>query len=163
MRYIALLAILILSGCSAFSKGDTDFTCPKTGLVEDASTVTVLAENGISAEAVIAGFSGDCVVKDKQAVVTLALPFVVKKGPAGAALGAQKLSYFIAVLSPEEKVLQRQAFGTRVVFDDTGSGSGTEEHVIKIPLMEPGTAYKYKVVIGFTLSPDQLAYNRKRK
>jgi hypothetical protein len=71
------------------------------------------------------------------------------------------LPYFVALLSPEENILQRQAFTVAVEFEDNGIGAVTEEHTIKIPLAtgEDG-AYKYKVVAGFIMSPEQLAYNK---
>lgn len=164
MRYIALLAIILLSGCSLLTKEEADFACPKTGFIEDASTVTFMAPKGVTAEAVIQGFSGDCSLKDKTtADVTLSLPFVAKRGAAGTSLTTQQFPYFIAVLSPEEKVLQRQTFSAKIDFDNTGIGNSLEEHTIKIPLAAEGTAGRYKVVIGFALTPEQLQHNKEKR
>ena len=147
-------------------QGEVEFSCPKTGFVEPASTVTFLAPDGknIVMKAALQGFNSDCSFKNKDtAEVALTLPFAARRGVAGMTLQNKELPYFVAVLSPEEKILQRQAFATTIDFDNTGNGSSTEEHVIKIPLTAPEDAYKYKVVIGFALTPDQLQYNKEKK
>ena len=168
MRYIVLLAAILLSGCAA--KTDIDPICPKTGFISNTDRITYLAPGGsakdIVAAATIEGFSGDCRFKDKHnntVDVALTLPFTASKGKAGGGLKEKELSYFIAVLSPEEEILNRQSFTTMISFDNTGTGSTTEEHVIKIPLKARSDAYKYKVIIGFALTPDQLKYNEEQK
>jgi hypothetical protein len=165
MRYIVLLAVMILSGCSLFGKGATDFSCPKTGLIADAATLTLSAPGGKEkgVEAVLQGFSGDCTKTADGIEMTLALPFAAKRNPAAAALQEQQLPYFIAVLSPNEDILQRQAFSTTISFDNTNTGTSTEEHTISIPLPAGAQAYGYKVIAGFALTPDQLRYNKEHK
>jgi hypothetical protein len=150
MRIIALLALLCLSACSMFSKEAEDFSCPKVGFIANADTVS-LPEG----EALINGFNGSCSFSKKtsQVEIDLTLPFKAKMTapPAGNSLN---LSYFIAVLSPDEAILQRQSFTTNIDFDNTGAGGSTEEHRIKIPLSASAEAYKYKVVIGFIQTPE---------
>jgi hypothetical protein len=158
----ALLALALLSGCS--SKIPMDPICPQTGFVDKGDTITYMASGStdVVAKAAIRGFSGECKFKDKETNtvdVALTLPFVVQRGKAGAGLKEKELPYFIAVLAPDEKILQRTAFTTKVTFDDNGSGSSTEEHVVKIPLPARADAGKYKVVIGFALTRDQYKYN----
>jgi hypothetical protein len=159
MRYIAVLAIVLLSACSLFSRNTDDFFCPKIGFIADADMISL--PNG---EALIDGFKGSCSFsKDPNEVqLELTLPFKARM-TAPAAAKRLKLPYFIAVLSPEEAILQRQALSTKVDFDNTGAGSSTEEHRIKIPLPSLAEAYKYKVVIGFVLTPAQLKQNKEKK
>jgi hypothetical protein len=162
-RLPVLFAILLLSGCSLFSKPEADFSCPTTGMVEDASRVTVMAADAksIAAEGAITGYNGTCSFKNKDtADMELVLPFAVRKGAGGQDLKEIELPYFVAVLSPDETILQRQAFTTKIEFDDTGHGLGSETHRIQIPGATGETAYKYKVVVGFALTQDQLKYNK---
>lgn len=165
MRSIALLALLFLAGCGVFSKKGPDYACPKTGFVEQADRVTVIPPDpdrkGTGLSVRLAGFTGDCSYKPKTGLVeeNLVLPFVARKG-AAETVKSQQLSYFIAVLSPDEAILQRQAFTTTVTFDEGGLGKTEEEHTIKIPLGEPSQAFRYKVLVGFALTPAQLTYNK---
>ena len=168
MRYIALMAIIFLSGFSAFSKNAADFSCPRTGLLDNTSTLTLLAPGSakdVVAVAAIKGFSGDCSLsKDKKTIeISLKLPFLIEKGAAGANLKDEELPYFIAVLSPVEEILQRQAFMTKISFDNSGTGSAIEEHVIRVPLKPQTEGHQYNVVIGFALTRDQLKYNEEHK
>ncbi len=165
MRYIAFLAVILLSGCSVFSRGEAEFSCPKTGFVENAATVAFLTPGGENiAAADLQGLSGECNFKNKDAVeVTVTLNFAARRGAADVSLKGKELPYFVAVLSPEEEILQRQAFVTNIDFDNAGVGSSTEEHTVRISATKPEEAYKYKVVIGFALTPDQLRYNKEHK
>ena len=167
MRYIAILAVILLTGCA--SKGDMEPICPKTGFIGRTDTIAYLKPGSVKdvvATASIRGFSGECRFEDKkkEAIeVSLSLPFYAQKGSAAAAdLKEKELSYFIAVLSPDETILQRQAFTTKVSFDNTGTGNNTEEHTVKIPLKHID-ADKYKVIIGFALTRDQLKYNEEHQ
>lgn len=161
--YIALLALMLLSGCS--NKVDIEPLCPKTGFIGKTDIITYFVPGStkdVVATATINGFSGECVFKDKDKNVVdidLTVPFRARKGSAGADLKEKELSYFIGVLSPDEEILQRQAFTTKITFDDNGTGSSTEEHTIKIPLKSRADIGKYKVIIGFALTRDQLKYN----
>jgi hypothetical protein len=159
MRYIAVLAIVLLSACSMFSKNTEDFSCPKIGFIGDADVLSLAA-----GEAQINGFKASCSFSKNpdQVQVELTLPFKAQKEEK-AADKSLTLPYFIAVLSPTEEILQRQALSTKVDFDNTGIGSSSEEHTIKIPLTSPAEAYKYKVVIGFVLTPEQLKQNKEKK
>ena len=168
MRYIVLLAVILLSGCA--STADIGSICPKTGFLDNTRTITYLApelkKDNVVAVATIQGLSGDCKFRDKDCNmldVSLTLPFAAQKGTAGGDLKDKELPYFIAVLSPGEEILQRQAFSTKIDFDNAGTGSNTEEHIVRIPLKVRDDADKYKVIIGFALTRDQLKYNEDHK
>ena len=161
-----LLALILLSGCS--TKINMDPICPQTGFIGNTDTITYLAAGSKDAIAsgAIKGFSGECKFKDKKTNtvdVTLTLPFTAQRGKAGAALKEKEFSYFIGVLSPTEEILQRKVFTTKITFDNNGKGDSSEDHVIKIPLTARADAGKYKVIIGFTLTRDQMKYNEQTK
>lgn len=159
-RYGVFLAVLLLSGCAMLQKETAAFSCPKVGFIAGADK---LSFSGMNAS--FGGFTGACSVDKARGEVSLdlALPFVAQK--TDAALREQEVPYFIAVLSPEEKILQRQAFTTHILFEEaeTGRGGSTEDHVIHIPLARQEDAHAYKVAIGFALTPEQLKQNKESK
>jgi hypothetical protein len=158
MRFTALLAVILLSGCAMFSSSGEDLFCPEVGLIPYADTVSLS-----TASVVINGFKGTCSFeKDSSVTIDLTLPFAARKKDKAVAKDL-KLPYFVAVLSPDEAVLQRQAFSTTVFFDENGLGGSTEEQTVTIPLTAPADAYKYKVVMGFILTPEQLKNNKENK
>ncbi len=144
MRIVVFLAVLFLSGCSLFSQSKKDFSCPETGFVSNAAIMTL---HGTKAR--IKDFSGECKFEKDIVKIDLTLSFSAQQRTAKAALKEKELPYFIAVLSPEETILQRKAFSTKIAFDKNGNGISTEEHVLKIPMTNPSEAYKYKVAVGF--------------
>ncbi len=152
MRFLPILAVVLLSGCSYFSKQANEFACPKVGLIPDANILSLP-----NAEAEIGNWTGTCSFKNDAVIVDLNLPFKVQMKEGTAATKEISLPYFIAALSEDEQVLQRQAFSTEVSIKNTekdsraaASGSDTEEHSIRIPVPSAADAYKYKVVIGFS-------------
>ena len=164
MRFIALIMLALLAGCAAFNKPAEEFACPKTGVIEEAANMTLLSPAGNEmATARLRGFEGNCSFKNNDiATVNLQVPLFAQKGVDGGELKGVEVPYFIALLSPDEQILQRQAFNAKIDFNNTEAGQSTEEHVVKIPVTGPGDAYKYKIVIGLALSPEQLEYNRAR-
>jgi len=163
---IVLLALAALGGCS--NKIQADPLCPQTGFIGGTDQMTILAPGTHEAvgHATINGFTGECKFKDKKSsnlLVSLTLPFTFERGKGGAALKSEQLPYFIAVLGPEEKILQRTAFTTTVSFDDDGIGRSSEDHVLKIPLPTRADADHYKIIIGFAMTREQVKYNEDHK
>lgn len=158
MRFLALLAVVLLSGCSLFSKGSPDdLACPQVGFIQNADRVALSA-----AEITINGFSGACSYNKKshETVLELTLPFAGHRNAVTAPLEAS-VPYFIALLDKNEEVLRREAFSTRVLFV-TGAKTGisTEGHTVRIPVPYAAAGAQYKIIISFALTPEQLEYNR---
>ena len=166
-RFAALLlaGLLLLAGCAGKPPAALP-PCPDTGLVLGASQLYDFKADAEKTEpnriiaARIDNYRGACRYDGAQMDFDLELDFSAWRGAQGTTLERGQFPYFIAVLDAEESVLQRQAFSTTVPFDKTGAGLKTEKHRLRLPLAEPKEAAGYKVVIGFQLTPEQLAYNR---
>lgn len=177
---LALCLLPLLAACDAYKDVSNRLlgpspeevaalpACPETGIVREAELVPVFygsdgrpAAADVAATGAIAGVSGACSF-DKPGVAALELKigFGAKKGPRGMSLKKQKFPYFIAILDPQENVLQRQVFSTKVDFDNAETASAVEEHEIRVPVPSREQAHAYKVVVGFQLTPEQLSYNR---
>jgi hypothetical protein len=157
--------LLLLAACAA---GGDEPACPSTGFVRGAATYPVIATEAkqmaagdLAARGVLGRITGSCKYKgENEVALDLTLTFAANRGAKGPGLEAQQLPYFIAVLSPDDEILQRQEFSTKVAFNDAGIATGSEEHRIRIPLKDRMAAPTYKVAVGFRLTPRQADYNR---
>jgi hypothetical protein len=165
-----ILGFLLLAGCSTQAKDAPPLICPDTGLMADTDTIVVFpyeiekpADADVTAEGQIRDFRGGCKVVYKGGVdFELEIDFAAKRGANGMVLTEQDFPYFIAMLAPDETVLLREAFTTKVVFDERGAGGQREKHSIHVPAA-PAFAGAYKIVVGFELTREQLALNLARK
>lgn len=181
--FAPLAAVLLLGACTGTPK-DPGVACPDTGILQDAGDITVFKDDtsqgieNVVASARLANYGGGCAWRDGEVDFALMIDFEAVQGSQGKKLKRTDFPYFIAVLSPDEQVLQRQGFSTTVPFDNKrqgaaavddsrthavylgGAGTMREEHNLRLPLQDRATAGQYKVVIGFELTPEQLAFNR---
>ncbi len=180
-KIFAFLVVLALAGCAGHK--DDGFVCPETGFMENAAAAAFFAQDvkkpkpaDVSVYAVLRNLKGSCSLTRKNSTeITLRFDAVAQKTAAGKGVATQKLSYFIAILDKNDDILQRASFYTTVGFavnkadtknsdaGDTGAGDtgvSTEEHTVDLPLAKPEDILKHRIVIGFMLTPEQLAFNR---
>lgn len=162
----ALLCALFLAGCAG-SKAE-DMPCPDTGLILAASKLTsfnteTASEADMVVDATLGNYRGACRFRQETLEFMLEVDIAARRGAAGDKLKKAAFPYFVAILDPAENVLQRQGFSTTVSFDNTGNGVTTEKHILRLPLPDKKTVRQHKVVIGFELTPEQLAYNRRHE
>lgn len=183
-RVALFVALAFLSGCVGGGKDTAGVACPETGILQDAGDITVFKDGAdqklenVVASARLVNYSGGCSYKNGQVRFQLNLDFQAVQGAEGKKLKRFDFPYFIAILSPEEEVLQRQSFSTTVPFDNKrqgaaavdasrthavylgGAGTMMEEHHLALPVESRDTVRQHKVVVGFALTPEQLAFNR---
>jgi len=167
------LGLLALPGCSWFRSGDESAeppACSDTSLIAEAGEIPLYPAgiakpqpSDIVATGFIGVYRGACNFKTAgQEEFDLEIDFISKKGPTGLAMGKKlqkiELPYFLAVLSKDDEILQRQQFSTTVDFDNKDEAASKEEHLIHIPLPSKEAAAGYKIVLGFRLTPEQLQY-----
>lgn len=165
-----IFGFLLLAGCSTAGKDAPPLICPDTGLMSGADTIVVFpqeiekpADADVTAEAQIRNYRGGCKIARKGGVdFELELDFAGRRGANGAVLQEEEYPYFIAMLAPDETVLLRESFVTKIEFDEKGQGASTEKHSLHVP-GAPAMAGGYKIAIGFSLTPSQLALNEARK
>jgi len=184
-----LTAALLLGGCSMFSHKDNGVACPETGIVKKAARLQL--PGGVApvegktpppgVQAVIADFNAHCAARKGVVEMDLNVLFQASNTLAETGKFSRHLPYFIAVLSPDQHILQRTAFSTTVDFDNTAeskprivksaadaepgaddsarkagrTAEAVEQHVIKPPGAAGTNPADYTVAIGFALSPSQ--------
>lgn len=176
---LSLCCLLALSTCDVSSRMSKSLfgseadkpqqpPCPEAGIMPEANTIPLLQDGETPDDVAATGFlgrlTGACNFdKAGEAALEIKIGFAAQKGPKGAKLKKAALPYFIAVLGPDESVLQRAAFSTKVDFDNEATGVTFEEHDLRVPVPTKEQAGAYKVVVGFELTPAQLAFNKGQK
>lgn len=162
---VVVLATAV-SGCSTLT-GKKAPPCPGAMIARSLSHVTVFRPGkghditDINYEARLPHISAACTYDDKGAVVQTGLTIVAARGPANTTRRA-KVSYFIAVLDPKNKILAKKVFTSNLRFPpNQDRGATTDELVQRIPVGKGKSAAGYTVVAGFQLTAAQLAYNRR--
>lgn len=162
----ALAASVTLAACAGTARPDT--RCPTAGFMPGADTLRVFAdmaapkaaEQKVRADMVNYKYGCRPVPAKGSMEVALTLDFQAERLPPAGAMKGLTLPYFIAVLDPQEKVVERRAFTVRLKFDEAGRVVQSEDHRILVAMPAPQAAPGYKIAFGFELTPAQLAFNR---
>jgi hypothetical protein len=167
------LAVL-LAGCSGRSgmqQALNTAPCPRIGILADAADLTKFRSAGsqdlsdLELDARIGGFNAKCdyARNGRGLEVVLTMSMRAERGPAATGRTAD-LPYLIAVVDEAgNRVLSRQAFAARVTFPSNVNRAEIAGEEISVTI--PGSrevAQSRAVLLGFQLSEEQLALNRRR-
>ncbi|MEM7443583.1 MAG: hypothetical protein AAF414_09675 [Pseudomonadota bacterium] len=139
--------------------------CPNVSVLAGTETVTQFAGGAtgssaaVIARGLIGDFVGECTYSENAVAVALDLPIIGSAGPAST--GGAAYEYFVAVLSPTNRLLGKEIFVATIGFDASGSGTVVEilEQIIPLP-DGAASGSRYSILVGFQLTPQQLRYNR---
>ncbi len=166
LRLAAALAFF-LGGCSSWFADEKAPPCPRVALVDGADQVVRYAGEGrseqdIAFEARILGVGGECEFTDELRLVTVDMRLRIE-GARGPALETKDapLSYFVAIVDPDGRVLARKEFETAIPLEDARAIIA-EELEQEIPLPEGRRAASYTLFVGLIVTPEELSANRNR-
>ena len=162
------LGLPLLAACSSLGGSETAVKgCPKVQIVRDLSEVTNFKPgpgrdfNDIQNRAALIDYSGKCDYMDDGVRLTMFVTLLAERGPA---LEGNRgdYRYFVAVYPPNSDVpVAKTEFDTSVGFGNGQQRSGSKEELTPfIPLPKNTDASDWTVVVGFQLTPEQMAYNR---
>ncbi len=146
--------------------------CPKVELVDDLSSLSDFSdpkkqvkENLIS-RVDLRSAESTCKLSSKSAVVDLKLIFNGTLGKKGRKKSSDKpffsYPFFVAVTAPNGKIMAKEIFAASITYNANENKHTYFEKLRQIiPIKSKDMARHYKVLIGFQVTPDQLAYNRK--
>jgi hypothetical protein len=161
---LAAAAVLALAGCSEKSTR-AGLTCPPVQTVPSADTIAFFGPGGHEAKDVTAGarffkIQTTCARETVGVAVNATIVFYVQRETA-ATKGAT-LPYFVALVDPGQHLLTEEAFQSKATFvgADVYTETKPEEITVHIPVKNDTEASAFTVVVGFQLTPDQLAFNR---
>lgn len=142
--------------------------CPQTGILSDAADLTRFRATGTDltdmvVDGRITGLAGKCSLDDLTHLRTvLSVNLEVARGPAAKTRQAD-IAYFISV-SRGDTILAKQDYLLNVVFPSNTDRlrlSGDQIDIV-LPVDAKISGAAYSVLVGFQLTPEQLAFNRRR-
>jgi hypothetical protein len=169
LRFGALAAVLaataVLAGCN---RNRAEPACPGGYVPSDASKVTRFRDGpgrdltDIVNEGQIQDILIQCQYRKNIVDIDLQIAVLAARGPADRSRVAE-FQYFVAIVDPQQNILAKEPFSVRFEFNDNRTQLGKIEEISpRLPLPDPSKADTYRVVVGFQLTPDELAWNRKQ-
>ena len=165
---LAALALLGLSGCGGSNLPKFAPACPATGILRDGADMTRFRGTGTDltdmvVDGRITGLSGKCSLDDLTHLHTvLSVSMELARGPA--AVGRQAdVTYFISV-SRGDTILDKKDYTFNVEFPRNAERlrlTGDQIDLV-LPVNDKLSGSAYSVLVGFQLTPEQLAFNRRR-
>lgn len=165
---LAALSLLALAGCK--SSREVVKICPRVVVLGEAADVTIFAPGGedeanMSYRGRVNNTFTECDIDEGVVESDITIMFAALRGPkAPAGDFTVTLPFFVTTTEVDAAVLSRQT-GTVTLDFDAGSGSAVAEidiDGIAIPIAEGHKTINYEIVVGLSLTPEQLAYNRRR-
>lgn len=167
MKNLPLILPLLLAACG--SGGDQGKRiCPQAAIVRDLAQVADFAREEIADQRslVAAGKIGRVESRcnfDKNTIeVEIEAQMLARRGPQ---LGGDRVEfpYFAAILNDKDQPVAKQNMSARFRFDSDGRAEITEKLRVAIPEPASASGAYWRVLLGFQLSPEQLAFNRNEK
>lgn len=142
-------------------------SCPEVGLLAEAAGlshfgVAPAQPDNLHYQASLRFVDGSCRFEQGHVQLDYAVDVLLRPGPR-LTQNRVDLNYFVAVVSPDGSILQRQRFHAPLILNGGEARLGTREQLSqRLPIARPEEAAQYKIVIGFELTEAQLDYNRSR-
>lgn len=149
-------------------------SCPQVKGLADLATITQFSNTGemtpdkMVSDTKLEKITSKCTVAGNSVSVELELNFAGILGPIGVKdLDGQAnytYPYFLSVISPDGKILSKDVFALSMVYENGQITYHKQDKLRQvIPLMTGQDARQFQIMIGFQLSEDELAYNRRPK
>lgn len=167
-RVKALAAILLVAGLGACASAESSLPCPEVALLDGVDRMTRFRDGegrdltDVEFEATMRGVSGTCDYESGGVDVLTRLEIEVRRGPAIGPGRSASFDFFVALLDPSETMIAKEVFHTEVPFEgNLGRVFDIEELEQVVPLPDVNRGPLYSVLIGFQLTEEELAYNRR--
>jgi hypothetical protein len=163
----ALGLALLVAGCTH----KPEPACPEGVIPIDASRITVFRDGSGRdlTDVLSAGNIQNILIQcryDKNAVdiYNFQIAMTADRGAADRSKAAD-YEYWVAIVDPDRKILVRKTYNQH--FDFAGNlthvGVVASDFELRIPMKDVMKAPDYQIIVGFQLTPDQLAWNRSQR
>lgn len=158
MRLLTVLAALLLAACGG-GEEELALACPQPAIIEELASVESTREGGdpsqienLSYSAALQNIGGTCRADGADLLIEVTIETSVRLGPAFPG-GPVELPYFVAVVTPDGSVLDREDFLASVPVTVERGGGATRESVSQRFVGLGEGAPGYRILFGLTL-PD---------
>jgi len=163
------LALLLLAACQGQLEEGTVGNCPPTAILDGPSELTrykpasAKAPTDVLFRTKMTTFSGICDFDANSIDVELNISIEAVRGPANTS-GKAEFAYFVAILKKDKTVLTRTKFPIIAEFVRQDARFNFSESVsANIPRRKNDSTSDYILYLGFEMTPEELAHNRRRK
>ncbi len=163
----AATGLLILSACAQFEEEVS--LCPNAAVLEAPGELVRFKEGAATGpenvlfRTKMKYVSGVCDFDEKSIDMELSVAMEAKRGAANAD-GKAQFTFFIAIIDIDRKILMREEFPLIAVFEkDDDDINFAENLTLTIPRREGLSPTDYTVYLGYEMTPEELAYNRRRQ
>jgi hypothetical protein len=151
---IGVTLSLLATSCAGGNEEEVTLACPRPAIIEERASLERVREGGsperiedLSYNAALQNIGGTCSTDGGDLVVNVTIETIVTPGPAFAG-GEVVLPYFVAVVAPDGRVLDRQDFRATVAIAPGQSSGGTRESVSQRFVGLAGGAPGYRILFG---------------
>jgi hypothetical protein len=166
MKHAALLpslaSLFAFAACSTPAPPNTN--CPNVAVLEQASTLTAFlpGRQDVAAQitqAQVTGVAGSCTLEKKTHVLRLTFQagFSATNGPANSSQ-ILVLPYIVSI-SQGDNIIAKSNYSIALSFDGNASTASATSKPLTIKFPDTPDTAKTDVLVGFQLTPDELAYN----
>ncbi len=143
--------------------------CPRVDVIEELSSVTTLGNTpsglnpGVMSEIKIMQVASACEYDAQSVTADISVSFEAKLGMDGltSAEPVYTYPYFIAVTTPGGRILAKELFDAPIKYTVNNNTIIYKDMVRQIiPVIDRNDGGRHTILVGFQLTPDQLAYNR---
>lgn len=159
------LVALVLSSCGRERRGGFVLVsnCPAVGVIEHLNAITRFKGSGQTNQNVVfdAHISDLDVTCSEGGSVTTDISFSIrgKKGPAFEGQ-TPDIRYYVVIIRDNYLVTNKQVYTTRLNFRPGSDTASVRERLVQtFDNFEEPRRYDYEVLIGFEVSPEELAFN----
>jgi len=137
--------------------------CPQVAVLQQAQTLTTFlpGRSDVAAQlttAQITGVSGDCALeKEKQALLITVKPtFLANNGPANN--GKPLTLPWFAAITQDDSIISKSHYDVTLKFSGNANMASTTAKPAKIEVPNVPASAQLQILLGFEMTPDQLAY-----
>ena len=167
-RVITAVALSLAVGSCAFLDSGSPNICPSTAILDDAGELVRFASvppkgpGDVVFSTRMKYISGVCDVDEKTVLMELSTAMEAIRGPANTK-GEISFVYFVAILAGDKTVLSRTKFPMIARFQGRETKLDFADAItVTIPRKAGDLPKDYIVYLGFEMTPDELAFNRKK-
>ncbi|WP_421995107.1 hypothetical protein [Roseococcus sp.] len=166
-----VLSAMVVSGCQPTRIDDLLVSCPALTLPSDLADLTRYRAGSppdlstVVLDARVTAVDANCRRgrRDRSLDATISMRFQMDRGPAAPSRAVQ-IPWFLAVLDANDNVISRQSFVLPAQFgaNTTRAAVSSQPVEISFPVGQHLRAQDYRIMVGFQLTEDELALNRRR-